>query len=307
MHDPETVLHYLDTLLEESNFTKAARALYISQPYLTQTIKRLEEKLGIKLINRTVPFTLTEAGTIYYKYLENSVASKRKLHSQLVKYENPKLEVIRISVLESLGCFLIPTILPNFLKSHPNIKIQLSEVSPRASENLLLAEEVDCYLGQTPKALSKGIKPYINGNEKYYIVIPANSEFYQAGKFILEPDAFDLKTLLQQPFLLSNGSSAIRHQVDGLFQKYKIKPNIILESQNILTTTGLAINGMGLTISSASILKRYKETPLNLLPISPDLLSIEYFIAVKQGRTLTPGIQDLITAFSKSDLSPEIK
>lgn len=307
MHDPETVLHYLDTLLEESNFTKAARALYISQPYLTQTIKRLEEKLGIKLINRTVPFTLTEAGTIYYKYLENSVASKRKLHSQLVKYENPKLEVIRISVLESLGCFLIPTILPNFLKSHPNIKVQLSEVSPRASENLLLAEEVDCYLGQTPKALSKGIKPYINGNEKYYIVIPANSEFYQAGKFILEPDAFDLKTLLQQPFLLSNGSSAIRHQVDGLFQKYKIKPNIILESQNILTTTGLAINGMGLTISSASILKRYKETPLNLLPISPDLLSIEYFIAVKQGRTLTPGIQDLITAFSKSDLSPEIK
>ena len=307
MHDPETVLHYLDTLLEESNFTKAARALYISQPYLTQTIKRLEEKLGIKLINRTVPFTLTEAGTIYYKYLESSVASKRKLHSQLIKYENPKLEVIRISVLESLGCFLIPAILPDFLKSHPNIKVQLSEVSPRTSENLLLAEEVDCYLGQTPKALSKGIKPYINGNEKYYIVIPANSKFYQAGKFILEPDAFDLKTLLQQPFLLSNGSSAIRHQVDGLFQKYKINPNIILESQNILTTTGLAINGMGLTISSASILKRYKETPLNLLPISPDLLSIDYFIAVKQGRTLTPGIQDLITAFMTSNLSPEIK
>lgn len=43
MNDPEALLHYLDVLLKESNFTKAARELYISQPYLTQLIKRIEK------------------------------------------------------------------------------------------------------------------------------------------------------------------------------------------------------------------------------------------------------------------------
>lgn len=53
MNDPETVLHYLDVLLKESNFTKAARELYISQPYLTQTLKRIEKKLGVQILNRS--------------------------------------------------------------------------------------------------------------------------------------------------------------------------------------------------------------------------------------------------------------
>ena len=72
MNDPEALLHYLDVLLKENNFTKAARELYISQPYLTQLIKRIEKRLGTQIINRDhVPFSLTEAGMIYYKYLEN--------------------------------------------------------------------------------------------------------------------------------------------------------------------------------------------------------------------------------------------
>ena len=52
MKDPEILIHYLDVLLKESNFTRAARELYISQPYLTQLIKRIERKLGTKILNR---------------------------------------------------------------------------------------------------------------------------------------------------------------------------------------------------------------------------------------------------------------
>ena len=52
MKDPEILIHYLDVLLKESKFTRAARELYISQPYLTQLIKRIERKLGTKILNR---------------------------------------------------------------------------------------------------------------------------------------------------------------------------------------------------------------------------------------------------------------
>ena len=80
MNDPETVLHFIDVLLKESNFTRAASELYISQPYLTQLIKRIERKLGTKIIDReSIPFKLTEAGIIYYNYLETKISNKQKL------------------------------------------------------------------------------------------------------------------------------------------------------------------------------------------------------------------------------------
>ena len=122
MNDPEALLYYLDVLLKESNFTKAARELYISQPYLTQLIKRIEKKLGTKIINRDrVPFSLTEAGMIYYKYLENISYNDQQLERDLAPYTEPNKEIIKLGVLESLGSFLLPRLLPSFLQNNPNV------------------------------------------------------------------------------------------------------------------------------------------------------------------------------------------
>lgn len=46
--------------------------------------------------------------------------------------------------------------------------------------------------------------------------------------------------------VLTASESAIRHQVNGLFQKFHIKPNIVLESKSIITATDLALRGVGL-------------------------------------------------------------
>lgn len=180
MKDPEILQHYIDVLLKESNFTRAAHELYISQPYLTQLIMRLERKLKAKIINReTIPFTLTEAGIIYYQYLEAAIANNQTLIEKLTPFVMPNKEVIRIGVLESLGTFLLPELLPDFLAASPNIKIQLSETYPRKNETKLLNEEIDCYLGQTPESLNHGIDFYVNGSENYYVIISPKSPYFK--------------------------------------------------------------------------------------------------------------------------------
>lgn len=308
MKDPEILQHYIDVLLKESNFTRAAHELYISQPYLTQLIKRLERKLGAKIINReTIPFTLTEAGIIYYQYLETAISNNQTLIEQLTPFSMPNKEVIRIGVLESLGTFLLPTLLPDFLAKNPNIKIQLSETYPRKNETKLLNEEIDCYLGQTPESLNHGIDFYVNGGEDYFVIISPKSPYFKKGRFILEPNEYDIKDILQEPFVVSSANSAIRRQVNGAFQKYHVKPNIVLESNSILTATNLAIKGVGLTISAASIIKRMAQTPINLLPLDNNLIQIKYFVAVKHKTHQTDGLQRLITAFTNLKIKPSIK
>lgn len=113
MNNPETLLHYIDTLLITSNFTQAAKELYISQPYLTQLIKRIEKKIGTQILNRfQLPFTLTEAGMIYYNYLETISYNDQQLVRKLTRYTHPNSKLIRIGTLES---FLLLKLLPDFL------------------------------------------------------------------------------------------------------------------------------------------------------------------------------------------------
>ena len=264
--------------------------------------------MGTEIINRkTIPFTLTQAGVIYYNYLETKITNKQKLEERLTPYVLPDQELIRIGVLESLGTFILPELLPNFMLENPNIKIQLAENPPRMSEAHLLHEQIDCYLGQTPESLNQGLDFYVNGGENYFVIISPKSKFFKKGRFILEPNEYDIKDILQEPFVVSSSNSAIRHQVNGAFQKFHIKPNIILESSSIITATNLAIKGLGLTISAASIIKRMAQTPINLLPVDHNLIQIKYFIAVKHGQELKPGLKKLISAFQKLKIEPNIK
>lgn len=308
MNDPEELLHTIDILLQESNFTRAANKLYFSQPYLTQLIKKIEKKIGAKIINRdSVPFSLTEAGLIYYKYLEKISYDNQQLDRELTQFSHPENEVIRVGILESLGTYLLSELFPTFLQKHPNVKVQLFEAFPRKNEQRLLNERIDCYIGQTPENISRGLKSYVNGGEQYYIVIPQNSKYFQKNKFILQPDELDIKELLQEPLVLSQPESAIRHQVNGLFQRFHVKPNIVMESNSVISVANLAVKGTGLTISSASILKRLSQTPINLLPLDRDLIQIQFFIAVKQGRKIPPALQALIKQFQSLNLGLSIK
>lgn len=298
MNNPEEIQHFIDVLIKEDSFVKAAKKLYISQPYLTQLIKRIESHLGTPIINRDKrPYSLTQAGLLYYQYLENVSYDKQQLNKKIAKYTHPNKEIIKIGILESLGTYLLPEILPDFLKQNPQVEIQLFENFPRENEKNLLSGNIDCYIGQTPEAIDSSLDIVSNGGEKYYIVISPASPYYQAGKFILDPHELDLKELLQEPFVLSVPGSAIRHQVNGVFQRFHLEPKVILESKSIITATSLAIHGMGLTISTASIIKRIGETPINLFPISHDLINVVFFIASRREKTKSKALKNLIREF----------
>ena len=133
MNNPEELQHFLDVLLKESNFTRAAKELYISQPYLTQLIGRIEKKLGTKIINRDErPYTLTPAGLIYYQYLENVSYNKQQLGRKLEAYTHPDQQIIKIGILESLG--------RNFCKKTPTSRFSYLKISPeKMKEDCLMA------------------------------------------------------------------------------------------------------------------------------------------------------------------------
>ena len=291
------MLQYLDMLLKHGNYTKAAKVLYISQPYLTQTIKKVEQELGIEIINRQVtPLQLTEAGTIYYQYLSSLETTQDQFRKRLAKYTKTDQTILRIGVLPSLGRYLLPLFLTPYLEHHPEVTIDLHEDLPGKNEQRLLTGELDFLIGQNPETLPASMTIYPAGNHGYEAIIPPSSRLYQDGQRELVPESISLKELLSEELVLTTRGSAIRRQLDYLFQKYHLTPKIALESADIFTVVELAKNDLGVTFVPESV-RVTLDKPFNLYPLPLEALSLAYYIAHPGNKTLLPAETELIQCF----------
>lgn len=299
--DSPNMLYYLDILLKHGNFTKAAKDLYISQPYLTQLIKRTENELDITIINRqSSPLQLTEAGRLYYQYLYSLEAEQDRFRKKIAQYSSQDQQIIRIGILSSLGTYLLPLFLPDFMKDHPNIQIELHEDTPSHNDRHILNGELDFFIGQNPETISPNLTIHHYGQHGYYAIIPESSPLYQKDKRLLEANSLSIKQLLKEKLILTTRGSAIRKQVDYLIQKNKIQPTIVLESTNIFTIVELATKNMGVTFLPESVKITNTKDKFNIYPLSLDLLSLDYFIAHQASKTLLLPEKELITAFLDS-------
>lgn len=297
--DPALTLQYLDTLLRYGNFTKAAQQLYISQTYLTQLVKRKERELNVELINRhSAHLQLTEAGKLYYQYLEKINQEKVDFHQKLTQYNNNNEVTIKVGVLPSMGSFILPLFVPNFMQDYPNVTLTLYEGLPSISEKKVQNGEIDFYVGQSPETVSPNLKTITTGHEQYFILIPSSSKFYDERFKLIDPRSLSLPELLAEPLVLSKTGSAIRHQVDGLLQKNKVKPDIRLESQNIELIAGMAAVGLGTTIIPQSVVSHLTNGKYNLYPLEEADLTLRYFIAYPVQKELSQIEQTFVDTFA---------
>ncbi|GAU76414.1 LysR family transcriptional regulator [Fusibacter sp. 3D3] len=298
-NSPQNTLYYIDAILKYSNYGKAAKALYVSQPYLTQVIKRVEKQLECELINRSeLPYRLTEQGKIYYEYLTSLENRYSRFLREISAIANLGKQVIKIGILPSLGTYLLPLLLPHFLKNYPDCKLELSEDLPEKNEKRALSGELDFWIGQNSRNISPNLSSTILGKNSYSAIIPRSCTLYREGVAIIDEGIYDMKTLLCQNLILTRKGSSIRSQIDQLLSVYKITPKIILESTEIHTIQKLAINDMGLTFIPESIIVAPCPEKYNLYQVPVDELSLDFFIAYHSDRPLSEIDLALINAFS---------
>lgn len=299
-HQRQNTLCYIDALLKFSNYSKAAESLYISQPYLTQVIKRIENELNCQIINRSeLPYRLTETGKIYYDYLGSLETVYANMRRQITAITDMDKTTIKIGILPSIGTYLLPLFLPKFMALHPECQIELVEDIPVNNEQRLLKSEVDFWIGQNSSSIDPTLCAVTWGKHRYYAVIPNSCELYQADATIIAPESLTIETLLQQNLVLTSKGSAIRMQIDNLLGIYKIKPNIVLESGEIATVKNLAMAGVGLTFVPESLAVELRPSQFNIYELPIDLLNLDYFIAHNSNRVLSAIDAGLLDSFQR--------
>lgn len=244
-------IEYIITVAECGNITRAADKLFISQPALSQTIKRIENELGIQLFQRfRSRLTLTDEGKCF-------VSTGIRINKELRDMENHIQDIsflnggtLALGIPHHLGAYIVPKALAVFKQQHEKVDILLREASPNTLEEMLKNGMIDLAIMPLPiKDSNICYKPFLI--DKMVLVMGKNDPLnvYAYTKSIsCNRRYFDLKNADGATFILGELGQRIRIASDHIISKSKISAKMSFSSINVETIKRLVGAGLGLTL-----------------------------------------------------------
>src|SRR4051794_34001355 len=121
-------LRYLVVLAEDRHFTGAAARVHIAQPALSQKIRRLEDELGLPLVDRTTrQVALTEAGELLAGRARRALAEVDAARAELAELAGVRAGHVVVGAMQSLGPFDLSRLLAAFNAAHPAVDLTVRE------------------------------------------------------------------------------------------------------------------------------------------------------------------------------------
>lgn len=228
------------TVAQYQSFSKAAEALYISQPAISKAIKTLESHLNILLFTRTSKgITLTPEGNSLFEYVKDALglleAGEQKLH----KLQNLQDGQLHLGVSSTLGSYFLLPRLKKFTESYPDIHLQITNDSTTETLGLLEKGKIDLAI----------VSSYQGNEHLEFLPIQQIEDI-----FVCSPDyyeqikALDLDALCSEGcFLFQSISSVTRLHIERILDEkhLTIHPNIVAGDMYFLVQC--AKLGLGIT------------------------------------------------------------
>lgn len=154
--------------------------MYISQPAITKSIKKLETDLGITLFNRSPKgVTLTENGKVFFEFIKNGVESFMNGEHKLTSLKNLETGTIKIGASTTVTKYFLLPYIEKFHKLYPNIDISITNHLTNTLLSMLQKGSLDLLIVNLPMEKQNDFKvtpcfelhDCFAGNEKYKNVI----------------------------------------------------------------------------------------------------------------------------------------
>ncbi|MER6116427.1 transcriptional regulator CynR [Streptomyces sp. NPDC001743] len=256
-------LRYLLAVAEHGNFTRAAEALHISQPTLSQQIKQLERTLGVQLLDRTGrTVRLTDAGAVYTDHarraLRDLAAAERAVHD----VQDLSRGHLRLGVTPSFTAYLMGPLIAELHTRHPGIDLTLVEMTQDRIEVALLADGLDLGIAFADAHLP-GITATALFTEALTLVIGTP----RPGADQTAPLA--VGKLADRQLALLSDDFATRHHIDAYFTRHRITPRITVEANSIQALTEIVRRTALATVLPDAV--THDHPHLTPVPLDPPL------------------------------------
>jgi DNA-binding transcriptional LysR family regulator len=280
----ERDINYILKVAEERSFSQAAKRLYVTQPSLSQCIKKVESELGVELFDRrTNPLTLTFAGELYINEAKRIQEIKKELIQQIEDMSELKRGHLTIGSSHSRTSYLLPRVLPAFCEQFPGIDISLIEGNTVELQEYALSGTTDFSLVYLP--LLHPELDYVKiVDEEILVALPSKHPFSRAVVNLPQKLPFppiDFSRLIDEPFIVMKNRRKMREIFFDLCKRAKFEPKIILQSHSLISAQALVAGGVGATLvpDTLALYNKLEHNPYYFSlskPVPPRVLVTAY-------------------------------
>lgn len=273
-------LEYLIAFAKEESFTKAAERMHVSQPTLSTQIKKLEDLLGVCLIERTPgKQILTPAGREVVYYANRIHADISNIYQAARRLEDPWSSTVVLGIFPTLCPYLMPRIMPVLRKLKPNFTVRFVEEKSATLIEMLHSGQIDAAI-LSERLTESTLRVKHIFDEDFVLAASTNSKFGNQSTPI------DISQLSSQKVLLLEDGHCMRRSMVDVCQKVGAKQSefcatsletlryMVVGSKDVTLLPRLAIlppivQPTGLTIREFNSPKPYRSLYLNWRAASP--------------------------------------
>ncbi len=274
------------------SFSKAAQALFLTQPSVTARIQALERELGEPLFERNGRgVRLTDIGGSFLPYAERVLQALQEGRDALEGMRNLEIGTLRLGSSFTVSAHVLPRLLKDFRARHPRIDVSVRTGRSFHVLQMVLADEVQA-------AIVRSIShPDIQTVELYedevVLVSDPQHPFASLGKATLEEVG-------RQPLILFDRGSSYRHLIQGLFEEAGVVPHETMELDSMEATKKMVEEGLGIALLPRAAVERelklgfLVEVRLERPPMPRRRIALIYRRNRRQGRPVAAFI-DLLS------------
>jgi len=219
-------IQYFIAVANHLSFTRAAAALHVSQPALSQQVRQLEESLGTLLFDRSGRSTrLTDAGEVYLRYAKRAAQELQEAKRAIDDLGDLSRGSLRVGVTPTFTSYLVGPLVEAFHGRYPNITLMVREIAQEAMEELLLADEVDVGIA------------FDNGHhldlEAQALLVETLALVVGKQHPLATTASIGLEALNSESLILLSAEFATREQIDSYCRQHNIRPHVQVEANTI--------------------------------------------------------------------------
>ena len=258
----------------EKNFSRAAEKLYISQPALSATIKKVETQIGTLIFDRsTTPISLTPAGEYYIQSIEKIKEIKKEMVEYFSRVSELKKGRLVIGSSSFFCIYVLPAIIKEFQEEFPHMTVEFVEGGTQDLSEKLRNGQVDFVLDVQP--LDRGVFNRITwGHEDIILAVSSiysvnkklgkyrlTFEEVRTGDFLAKGrKGVDIGQFADVPFLLLKKGNDMHDRGMAICKKAGFTPAVPMYPDQVMTSYYLACEGKGAAFIRGSLIRYVEET-----------------------------------------------
>jgi len=284
------------TVAETKSFSKTSEIIHLTQPAVSLQIQALEEKYETKLFDRSSStVTLTPTGEVLYKYAKEILALYASAEKAIGKQIGLVKGSLTVGAGSNIGNYILPSIITDFKRLHPKIKIYLLVGNSKRVIELLNSGNIDIGLIEGDVSRQKMAVKKLISDELLLIVSPDHPWSKRKDVSITE--------LVKEPFIFREAGSGTRQMIEKYFARHGVSPHDMKITTVLGSTEAIkdaVESGLGVSIISRwAARKESKYGTLHLLGLREEKMVRDCSLIVNRNSVSSSSLEEFLT-FLKS-------